>query len=160
MRSYPIPAPPPGRLSIMPRPRGGGRLDGELRDLRAAGVDVLVCLLPATERRLLGLAGEPAAAARAGLAFHAFPIRDFGVPDPGATAALVDTLAAEYRAGRHIAIHCRGGIGRSSLVAAALLVRLGTPVERVWQVIGAARGHPVPETAAQRRWLTTLPGAP
>jgi len=157
MECYPIPVPGPGRLGIMPRPRGGRRLDGELADLRAAGVDILVCLLPAAERRLLGLSGEPAAATRAGLEFRAFPIRDFGVPDRVEAAALVDALAAALEDGRHVVIHCRGGIGRSSLVAGALLVRLGTPAERAWQLIGAARGHPVPETDAQRRWLATFP---
>jgi len=151
---YAIPVPPPGRLAIMARPRGGTRLPGELRALREAGIDVLVCLLPPGERLLLGLAEEPAAAARAGLAFHAFPIRDFATPDRAAAAVLVDTLAADLAAGRHVAVHCRGGIGRSSLIAAALLVRLGTPAEQAWQVISAARGHPVPETDAQRRWLS------
>ena len=155
MTLYPVPVPPPGRLAIMPRPRGGTRLAGELQALREAGVEVLVCLLPAGERLLLGLADEPAAAARAGLAFHAFPIRDFSTPDHCAAAGLVDMLAAELAAGRYVAVHCRGGIGRSSLIAAALLVRLGTPAGQAWQVISAARGHPVPETAAQRRWLLT-----
>jgi len=123
-------------------------------------VDVLVCLLPPGERLLLGLADEPDAAARAGLAFHALPIRDFATPDRAAAAVLVDTLAAELAAGRYVAVHCRGGVGRSSLIAAALLVRLGTPAEQAWQVISAARGHPVPETAAQRRWLANPPTAP
>jgi protein-tyrosine phosphatase len=157
---YTIPVPPPGRLSIMPRPRGGARLSDELRALREAGVDVLVCLLPRGERLMLGLAAEPAAAAQAGLVFLAFPIRDFTTPDRAAAAGLVETLAARLAEGRHVAIHCRGGIGRSPLIAAALLVRLGTPAEQAWQVVSAARGRPVPETDAQRRWLATPPAAP
>jgi protein-tyrosine phosphatase len=57
-------------------------------------------------------------------------------------------------AGAHVAVHCRGGVGRSSLVAAACLVRLGVPADQVWRVIGEARGARVPETRRQRQWLT------
>jgi protein-tyrosine phosphatase len=137
----------------MPRPRGGEWLDDELRALRELGVDVLVCLQTPAERAELGLADEPDAAVRAGLEFHALPIVDFGVPDHQETRPLLDTLAAHLAAGRYIAVHCRAGIGRSSLVAAALLVRLGTPAAQAWEVIAEARGCAVPETEAQRRWL-------
>jgi protein-tyrosine phosphatase len=142
----------------MPRPRGGERLDDEMLAVRRAGVDILVCLLPPAERDEMGLSDEPAAATRAGLEFHAFPIADFSVPDPVQVRPLLDILASRLRDGRHVAVHCRGGIGRSSLIAAALLVRLGSPVEQAWQVIAQARGVPVPETEEQRRWLDTYDG--
>ncbi|WFE28186.1 tyrosine protein phosphatase [Solwaraspora sp. WMMD791] len=149
---YPIPAPPPARLSILARPRGGDWLDDELSAARTAGVDVLVSLLTSAERDELDLADEPAAAIRAGLEFHAFEIADLGVPDPHAIRPLLDLLATELRAGRHVAVHCRAGIGRSSLITVALLTRLGVDTEQAWNVIAHARGVPVPETAQQRRW--------
>ena len=152
---YSIPVPAAGRLSTMPRPGGDDRLDAEMLAVRGAGVDVLVCLLTDAERAELGLAAEPAAATGAGLEFHAYPITDFGVPDPDEIRPLLDLLTDQLRAGRHVAVHCRGGVGRSSLIAAALLVRLGTPTEQAWQVITAARGVPVPETEQQRRWPET-----
>ena len=155
---YPIPVPPPARLSTMPRPRGGDWLDDEMLAMRRVGVDVLVCLLTAAERDEMALSGEPAAAIRAGLEFHAFPIADFGVPDPGQVRPLLDILASRLRAGQHVAVHCRGGVGRSSLIAAALLVRLGSPAAQAWEVIAQARGVPVPETEEQRRWLDTYDG--
>jgi protein-tyrosine phosphatase len=148
-----MPVPGPGRLSTMPHPRGGQHLDGELRALRRAGVDVLVCLQTAVERRHLGLRDEPAAAVRAGLEFHQLPIVDFGVPGHAEAGPLLDLLAGRLTAGRHVAVHCLGGVGRSSLVAAVLLVRSGIPVERVWGLVAAARGCPVPETEQQRQWL-------
>src|SRR5690242_18493283 len=151
--TYAIPAPFPARLSIMARPNGAGQLESELRGLRAGGVDVLVCLLTPDERERAGLADEPDLAARAGLDFHAFPIPDFSVPDRHAAAPVLDALAALLAAGRHVVVHCWGGIGRSSLVAAALLVRLGTPADLAWETIATARGCPVPETEAQRHWL-------
>jgi protein-tyrosine phosphatase len=53
-----------------------------------------------------------------------------------------------------VAIHCRGGIGRSSLMAAAVLVQLGAAPEQAWDTVSVARGMPVPETEEQRAWLT------
>lgn len=116
---YPIPVPPPARLSIMPRPRGNEWLDDEMVALRQAGVDVLVCLQTAAEREELGLVDEPDAASRAGLSFYELPIEDFGVPDRTEVEPLLNTLLQRLTAGEHVAVHCRGGVGRSSLIAAA-----------------------------------------
>ena len=110
---YPTPAPPAAWLSIMARPRGGGWLDDEMAAVRTAGVDVLVCLLTAAERDELGLADEPAAAIRAGLEFHAFPIVDLRVPDHRAVRPPLELLVTTLLSGRHVAVHCRAGIGRS-----------------------------------------------
>lgn len=156
---YAIPVPGPGRLSTMPRPDGGDRLTAEMVALRAAGVDVLVSLQTDQERREIGLVDEAVAAAGAGLRFHGFPIADFGVPVRAEIDPLLDALLADIRAGRHVAVHCWAGIGRSSLVAAALLVRLGTPADDAWSIISAARGHQVPETDSQRTWLVDNPVA-
>src|SRR5215831_10086664 len=118
---FQIPTPTDGRLSTMARPRGDDWLDDEMAGLREAGVDVLVCLQSDVERRELGLLDEGPAAQRAGIEFHHFPIVDFGVPDRSAIQPLVSTLVDALTAERHVVIHCRGGIGRSSLVAAAVL---------------------------------------
>jgi protein-tyrosine phosphatase len=153
MRFYPIAHDLPGRLSIMPRPDGGDRLDEGMLALRADGVDVLVCLLTDRERRRLGLADEHLAAARAGLEFHHFPVRDFGVPDHDAVEPLLGQLTVRLDAGRHVVVHCRGGVGRSSTVAAALLQRRGRAPDQAWAVVARGRGVRVPETFRQRRWL-------
>ena len=150
---YRIPAPVAGALSTMARPRGDDWLDDEMAALREAGVDVLVSLQTLTERTEVGLADEPAAAERAGIRFHAFPVVDFGVPDRAEFQPLLVALLDDLTAGRHVAIHCRGGIGRSSVVAAALLVGLGVAPADAWATISEARGCVVPETDEQRRWV-------
>src|SRR5438046_543366 len=63
-----------GRLAVLPRPRGGDWLEDEVRSLRAAGVDTLVCLLTKEEVTELDLADEAACCAAAG--------RGRPVPDP------------------------------------------------------------------------------
>lgn len=137
----------------MPRPRGGDWLGDEMTALRTAGVDVLVCLLTEAELRELDLSGEATAAARVGLRFLHLPIVDLGVPDRDRVDPLVDDLTDRLRNGEHVVVHCRAGIGRSSLVAAALLVRLGVSPATAWKAIATARGVPVPETDEQRRWI-------
>jgi protein-tyrosine phosphatase len=142
----------PGVLSTMGHPH-------DLRhvaDLAAAGVDVIVCALTKTELVDLDLTGEEEAARDAGMAFHWVPIPDFGVP---AAAMDLDAVVEEMRAGRHVLVHCWGGIGRSSLVAGALLVMDGASPEAAWQAISEARERDVPETDEQRAWLGTFAAA-
>jgi protein-tyrosine phosphatase len=63
-----------------------------------------------------------------------------------------DLLAA----GRNVGLHCRQSIGRSGMIAAALLVMSGfEPLEAIACVTNA-RGLPVPETEAQREWVIEL----
>jgi hypothetical protein len=45
------------------------------------------------------------------------------------------------------------GIGRSSLMAAAVLIHLGKPPDTFLQEITKARGLRVPDTALQEAWV-------
>jgi protein-tyrosine phosphatase len=144
----------PGTLSTMAAPQGD--LDVVLKQLRAWGVDSLVSLLPPEQVAMLELGDEPAAAYRAGLAFRSLPVPDFGVPHHAEFIGPLRELSDELTAGRHVAVHCWGGVGRSSLVAAALLVLRGSTPEAAWHRVAYARGVPVPETDEQRDWVDEL----
>ena len=52
---YWIEGPWPGRLAIVPRPRGGEWLEDEIRSWKQAGVNVVVSLLTNDEITELGL---------------------------------------------------------------------------------------------------------
>src|SRR5258707_72679 len=118
-RLYSVKELPAGRLSILPHPRGGGWLEDDLKALRGyEGVDVLVSLLTVGEVGELSLEEEAEICQRQGLGFRSFPIGDLQTPPWSAvTLALLKELKAELDAGRHVAIHCRAGIGRSGLMA-------------------------------------------
>lgn len=118
---YRIDTPGPGSLATMAKPRGDDWLDDEMAALVEAGVDVLVCAMPAAERAEVGLGGEPAAARAAGLTFVAIPIPDLTVPDHDSIRPALDELADRFRVGASIVTHCRFGIGRASPLAAGLL---------------------------------------
>jgi protein-tyrosine phosphatase len=142
------------RLAIMARPRSGDWLDDEVDSWRAAGVQVVVSLLEREEEIELGLQSEAAACAAQSIAFVRFPIPDRGVPaDPGAARKLARELAASDAA---TAIHCRAGIGRSSVIAALVLNQRGLDAETAFERITAARGLRVPDTEAQRLWVMAL----
>lgn len=132
------------------------RPSGDLSQLAAAGVDVVVSLLGDNEAAELGLSDEAGAAARVGLAFHHLATADFGVPDVDATRSLVAELAAALARDQHVVIHCRGGIGRSSVLAAAVLLGDGFTPSQAWARIAEARGCAVPETDAQRVFIDGL----
>jgi protein-tyrosine phosphatase len=137
----------------MAHPAGGRDLLGDLKTLRSAGVDVLVSLQTADEQAEIGLTGEADAAAQAGLEFRHLPIPDMGVPDLATVAPAIAAIAADVTGGRHVVIHCWAGIGRSSTIAAAVLIGLGATPTDACAIVSAARGMRVPETQAQRNWL-------
>jgi protein-tyrosine phosphatase len=144
----------PGKLAISARPRGGDWLEDEVQGWRQQGVQVVVSLLTSEEMQELGLMGEPAAANDRGLIFMNLPIPDRGVPPEGSTAAnFVEKIGKQLESGRTIVIHCRQGIGRSGMIAAALLVRRGSSPSEAIERISQTRGLQVPETAEQRAWV-------
>jgi protein-tyrosine phosphatase len=111
--------------------------------------------LTLSELRELDLAEEAAAAEAAGVRFIWVPTPDRGTPELQRFRSLVAELIAELAGGHHVVVHCRMGIGRSSLVAAGVLVAQGMPAVDAWAKISDARGLAVPDTPEQRRWLET-----
>ncbi|MFJ9848862.1 tyrosine protein phosphatase [Streptomyces sp. NPDC101150] len=146
----------PGRLSTMARPRGHGHLAADMAALRRAGTDILVCALTEAERAALGLADEPRLAEAAGLRFVPLPIPDMTVPAIPVVLPVLRGLAADLRAGARLVAHCRCAIGRSSLIAASLLILGGSAPESAWARVERARGRRVPDTEEQRGWAVDL----
>jgi len=145
-------------LAVATRPRGGDWLRDDLAGAQIRGVRILVSCLTEEEESELELEHESEAARSLGLAFLRIPIADQGTPAPGVVEEAISRISLAGSCHRKIAIHCRQGLGRSPLVAGAMLVREGmTPLD-AWDAIARARGQPVPETEAQRRWLGRFAG--
>jgi len=141
----------------MPRPRAGDWLGDELKSLRSLGVDTVVSLLTDDEITELDLRQERAFCEEIGMTFISYPITDRDVPTSiddflTFTDQLFDCLCND----RAVAIHCRMGIGRSSLVAACLLVKSGLSVAGAFDSISRARGIDVPDTNDQFEWVASL----
>jgi protein-tyrosine phosphatase len=152
---YWITGPWPGRLAIMPRPRGGDWLEEEIRSWRQSGIDVVVSLLTRDEQTELNLPDEQSLCRANGIEFVSFPIVDRSVPSSAAEfSEQIVNLAEKLRDGKNVAVHCRQGIGRAALVAICLLILSGMEPALAIDRVGAARGCSVPETPEQRQWIT------
>lgn len=138
----------------MTRPRGGDWLIDDLRTLQEHGVDLVVSMLIPGEMKELGLRDEEHCCKELGLDYVNVPVEDRGVPDSARCfCEQAKRLDAEVAAGQSIAIHCRAGIGRSSLMAVAVLVVGGLEPDDAWSAVERARGCSVPDTSGQRQWL-------
>jgi protein-tyrosine phosphatase len=154
---YWIEGPWPGRLAVLPRPRGGDWLEEEVRAWRFAGIDAVVSTLTSDEIVELALSEEAELCLVNGVEWIAFPVEDRMLPSSSTEAAeLARGLEEKLAKGKNVAIHCRQGVGRSALIAACVLVAAGVEAEAAWEKVKAARGCPVPDTAEQRAWVVRL----
>jgi protein-tyrosine phosphatase len=142
------------RLAIIPRPRGQDWLPDDISLLQRAGIDVVVSALTAAENEELGLVEESRCCQSRGIEFLSFPIEDRSVPNSSAEfTELVNSVTDFLRKGKAVAVHCRAGIGRSSMVVASALIHIGHSTESAFRSIEESRGCTVPDTHEQRRWV-------
>ena len=143
-----------GQVSIMARPRGGDWLLDEIKSLSEAGVDVLVSLLTPEEVWELDLGKEAEYCSDQKILFYSLPIQDRSIPPFSAsTIKFSEQLNKHLSEGKHVALHCRQGLGRAALMAASLLVLTGYSPDQAFDLLSKARGYPVPETEEQKAWV-------
>jgi protein-tyrosine phosphatase len=151
---YWIPSPWPGRLAILPHPRGGDWLEDEISEFRHMSVDVVVSALEKEEESLLELTRERDLCQAQGIEFISFPIADGTAPtSEKAVGELVRLLEMRLAAGNKVAIHCRAGIGRCVVLAACTLALAGVEPETAFQKMRQARGCHVPDKKEQEEWV-------
>ncbi|MFL5742602.1 MAG: dual specificity protein phosphatase family protein [Flavisolibacter sp.] len=138
----------------MERPRGGEWLADEIGNLKKQNVTLLVSLLEKEEINELGLQHQETICKSSGIDFINFPIVDRDIPRTNdKTDRLVDFLMNKLQGGSSVVIHCRMGIGRSSIIAASVLLRAGLKAENIIDHISKIRGLKVPDTDKQLQWL-------
>lgn len=144
----------PRLLATSARPRGGDWLEDEIVGWKAAGVCHVVSLLTSEEADELLLGAEGELCRKHGLGFTSVPVPDRALPE--SSASFLRVAAALYRwvvDGEAVLVHCRQGIGRASLLAAATACHTGLDGATALSAIAVARGRPVPDTDEQRDWL-------
>ena len=152
----------PGRLIFTPCPGSkDSSLASALDTLQAAGAEALITLMPEGELEQ-NQAGElPALCAARNLEWFHLPVADEQVPlDDFAAAwaqarARIDTLLNE---GRSIAIHCKGGSGRTGLIAARILIDRGLSRAEAVALVQALRPKAI-QHPAHAAWLAQFDAA-
>ncbi len=138
----------------MARPRGDDWLEDEINHLKNNEVGVLVSLLEKDEIYELKLNNEEQLCRTKNITYINFPISDRDIPkQDGDTDKLIDTLTKKIDEGHSVVIHCRMGIGRSSIIAACILLQKGLKADDVVANICKVRGLKVPDTDEQLKWL-------
>jgi protein-tyrosine phosphatase len=142
------------RLGIMARPRGDDWLEEEIENLKKRNVDNLVSLLAKDEVFELGLQKEEVICKSHNITFINFPIPDRGVPKTDDKVDnILNHLINKIKEGNSVVIHCRMGIGRSSIIAASILLKTGFNADDAINLISQVRGLKVPDTEQQLAWL-------
>ena len=141
-------------IGIMPRPRGNDWLEDEIERLAFHGVHTIVSLLERSEISELGLRDEEILCLKHTIDFINFPIPDRGLPvDQQSVINLISELRQRLEQRKKIVVHCRMGIGRSSIIAGATLMKDGMKAEKILAKISEARELKVPDTKDQENWL-------
>jgi protein-tyrosine phosphatase len=142
-----------GTLSVMAKPVSGEWIEDEFSGLRKLGVGKVISLLERDEEIEVGLQAEIELCHKNDLDFCSFPIPDRGLPQTEAAKVLIEATLHEIQSGMHVVIHCRAGIGRTGIIAGAILVVSGMEAKQALALISTARGVQVPDTEEQIEWL-------
>lgn len=140
-----------GQLIFTPCPgTKDARLHDSLAQLKAAGAAALITLMPAQELTQNNADNIGAICNELGLQWFQLPIEDDCAPEQAFEQAFTTNKAAILallQQGQTVAIHCKGGSGRTGLMAAILMTQLGyskaDATSRVQQLRSKALCHPV-----------------
>ncbi len=109
-------------------------LQNSLEQLAAAGATAVLTLMPKDEMQRNAVIDLPELCAQLGLEWFHLPVEDDHAPEQlfeDAWLLAKDKIHALVAAGNTIAIHCKGGSGRTGLIAALILLERGLPLDEV-----------------------------
>jgi protein-tyrosine phosphatase len=121
-------------------------LEEDLSVIRDWGASTVVTLIEAHEFDLLNVGRLAEEVQKLGLRWIHLPICDVNVPDRRFEQEWVvagPEIHGRIRAGEKILIHCRGGLGRTGLVAGLILVERGCAPRDAIQQVRAVRPHAI-----------------
>lgn len=133
-------------------------LDEDLRVIRNWGASTVISLIEPHEFELLHVPDLGQIGIRIGMKWIHLPIRDVDVPDERfehGWQVVGQEIHQRLDAGERILIHCRGGIGRTGLVAARILVERGCVPRDAVHRVRAVRPGAI-ETHAQEQYVLSL----
>ena len=140
----------------MPHPKGGVSLADEVKNWKINEIDIVISMLTLEEQKELDLIKEATLCKKYGITFLNFPIRDEVADSIDKTVAFIDKLEGYLSQKKHFLFHCRGGVGRSSMMLSLIAARLGISPDRSFELISKSRGEKAPESHYQRQWINEI----
>ncbi|HBP6526513.1 TPA: protein phosphatase [Pseudomonas aeruginosa] len=146
----------PGKLIFTPCP---GTKDTSLEDalaaLKQAGAAAVITLMPQSELTANGAEQIAQHCQTLGLGWYHLPVADeqvpleeFGLGWKTSRQAIIYQL----RAGQSLAMHCKGGSGRTGLIAARILIEAGIPRTAAIALVQALRPKAI-QHPAHINWI-------
>lgn len=132
----------------------------DLEAIKAWGAECVVTLMEDFEFPMLGIPDFPAVMAVQPFEWLHLEIRDADVPDGRFETAWPlarEKLLAVLERGGRVLVHCRGGLGRTGLVVARLLVEQGLPPDEAIRQTRAVRLGAIETREQERHVLGLIP---
>ncbi|MGH1576557.1 protein-tyrosine phosphatase family protein [Planktotalea sp.] len=146
-----------GSLAICQMPGREGNYEDDLDFIREWKPSLVITMTTRGELADAGAETLGADIQESGARWLHLPIKDFGIPDSDFMATWPDSRDAALSALRgrgRVLIHCKGGCGRSGMLALRLMVEAGEDAVEALLRLRKLRPCAV-ETDAQLRWAVT-----
>lgn len=144
-----------GSIGMMPKPNGLNILQ-EIKYLKKENVDTVVCLLEYSEIIEFNLEQEEYFCKKEKINFIYFPIKDYSLPNKNEYLDLINKIDTRLKNQEKIVIHCKMGIGRTSTVAAGVLIKNNIHSDDIFEYLSEKREEQVPDTKDQVDWVKNL----
>ncbi|KEQ11807.1 hypothetical protein GZ77_21990 [Endozoicomonas montiporae] len=148
-----------GRIGLTPCP---GTKDETLADslttLREWGARAILTLMPIEDLHESDVADLPVEVEKAGMLWFHLPIVDDEGPQApffSAWEKVGKDVHQLLNSGQSIAIHCKGGSGRTGLMAGQIMLERGMPLKEVIELIQAQRPNAF-TVAEQQEYIRTI----
>jgi len=148
------------KIILTPCPGSKGvDLTTSLNEIKAMGTEAVLTLMTEAELDNNGLSSIGASVKAKGMSWFHLPITDDEAPDSDFLNAWETAGPAIHRLieqGKTIAVHCKGGAGRTGVVAAQILLERGEQIKAVQERIKRLRPNAFTH-ACHRDYLHSLP---
>jgi len=128
-------------------------LDTDLKALADNDVHRLYGLLTERELEWAGVANIKDVAERYGISYSLLPIPDQGTPSTEEAERLSSEVIDALDAGENVVLHCVGGLGRTGMIAACVIIDLGFDTDDAIRTIRNIRSPRAIESRVQEKFV-------
>lgn len=135
----------PGKSKFLLTPCPGTKevsVEESIRALKAEGAQVLITMMTDSEMEKYQVTHIPQIAAEEGMDWFHFPVEDDCAPSTATEkkiAGSLNLLLELMEQEKTIAMHCKGGTGRTGLISAILMLESGMALTEVTQLIQSVK---------------------